>query len=57
MVKSCPVLKFCAGLVIAKHAIAILHTENFVVDSSVVTVLISKVVKLLSEFCDQLVFL
>lgn len=45
------------SFVIAKHSVAILHRENFVVDSSVVSVLISKVVKLLAELSNKLVFL
>lgn len=45
------------SFVIAKHSVAILHRKNFVVDSSVVSVLISKVVKLLAELSNKLVFL
>lgn len=46
-----------SSFVIAKHSVAVLHRENFVIDSSVVSVLISEVVKLLAELSNKLVFL
>ena len=56
-VESLAVLVLGAGLVVGEHARAVFHRENLIVDSSVVTVLVSQVVQTLSELCDELIFL
>jgi hypothetical protein len=47
---------FSASLVVNEHAIAVFHREYFVVDASVVAVLVAQVVELLAQFRDKLVF-
>ena len=44
------------GLVVGEHAVAVLHCENFVVDASIIAVLVAEIVKLLTQFSDQLIF-
>jgi hypothetical protein len=56
-VETVAVLVLGAGLVVAEHAVAVLHGENFVVDAAVVAVLVAEVVELLSELGDELIFL
>ncbi len=55
MVESLSVFVLAAGLVITQHADAVLHSENLVIDSAVVSVLISQVIEALSKFSDKLV--
>ena len=45
------------GLVVTEHSVSVLHRENFVVDTAVITILVSQVVELLTKLGDQLVFL
>lgn len=55
-IETVAVLVLGAALVVAEHAVAVLHGENFVIDTTVVTVLVAEVVELLSKFGDELVF-
>ena len=55
MVESLSVFVLAAGLVITQHADAVLHSENLVIDSAVVSVLISQVIEALSKLSDKLV--
>jgi hypothetical protein len=57
VVEPLAVLVLGAGLVVGKHASAVFHRENFIVDASVVAVLVPQIVEALSQLCDELVFL
>ena len=46
-----------AGLVVGKHAHAILHSENLVIHSTVVAILVAQVVETLAQFGDELILL
>lgn len=46
-----------AGLVVTKHAVSVLHGENFVINTSVVSVLVAEIVQLLAELSNKLIFL
>jgi hypothetical protein len=48
MVESVTVLVFTAGSIVSEHSVAAFHVEDLVVDSTVVSVLVSKVVELLT---------
>ena len=54
-VESISVFVLSTRLVISQHTVATLHGQNFVVDSTIVSVLISEIIQLLSEFSNQLV--
>lgn len=56
-VESKAVLVLTSGFVVAQHAVPVLHREDFVVDATVVAVLIPQVVELLSELSNELVLL
>lgn len=45
------------GLLVGKHSVATFHVEDFIVDTTVISVLVSEVIKLLTEFGNKLVFL
>jgi len=47
---------FATSLVVAKHSVSVLHGENFIVDTAVITILVSQVVELLAKLGNQLVF-
>jgi hypothetical protein len=55
-VEAVAVFVFGSGLIVAKHAVAVFHRKNFVIDSAVVTVLVAEIVELLSKLSDKLVF-
>lgn len=55
-VEAVAVFVFGTRFVIAEHAVAIFHREDFIVYTAVVAVLVAEVVELLSEFSDELVF-
>mgnify|MGYP007070380126 CR=1 FL=1 len=48
---------FPTSLVVRKHAVAVLHVENFVIKSTVITGLTAEVVELLTELSNKLVLL
>jgi len=50
-------LVLSTGFVIRKHAVAVLHVENLIIDTSIVTGLASQVVELLAELGNELIFL
>ena len=56
-VKSLAVLVLRAGLVVSKHADTVLHSENLVVHTAVVTVLVPQVVEALSKLSNELILL
>ena len=56
-VKSLTILVLGTGFIVCQHANAILHGENLVVDTAVVTILVAQVVKTLAKLCDKLVLL
>lgn len=56
-VESLTVLVLRAGLVVGKHAHAVLHGENFVIDATVVAVLVAQVVQALTELSNELILL
>jgi len=55
-VEAVAVFMFSSGLIVAEHAVAVLHGKNLVIYSAVVTVLIAEIVELLSELSNKLVF-
>jgi hypothetical protein len=56
-IESITVFMLSTGLVVSQHAVAAFHGQDFVVDTTVVSVLVSKVVQLLSQLSNKLVFL
>ena len=50
-------LHFRPNFLLTQEFVPVLHGENFIVNSSVVSLLVLKVVKLLSQLSDQLVFI
>jgi hypothetical protein len=55
-IESVTVLMLSTGFVVSQHAVATFHGQDFVVDTTVVSVLVSEVVQLLSQLSDKLVF-
>ena len=51
------VLMLTTCLVVRKHTVAVFHCKDLVVNSTVVTVLVSEIVKLLTQLSDQLILL
>ena len=51
------VLVLAPGFVVSKHAQAVLHGENLIIDSTVVPVLIAQIVKALAQLSNELVLL
>ena len=56
-VESLTVLVLRASLVVREHANAILHSENLVVNTAIVTILVAQIVKPLAKLSDKLIFL
>jgi hypothetical protein len=56
-VESVTVLVLSAGLVVSEHAHAVLHGENFVIDTTVVAVLVAQVVEALTKLGNELILL
>ena len=56
-VEALSVLVLAAGLVVGKHADAVLHSEDLVVNATVVTILVAEVVESLSKLGNELVLL
>jgi hypothetical protein len=55
-VQAVAVFVFGSCLIIAEHAVAVFHGKDFVIDSTVVAVLVAEIVELLSELSNKLVF-
>ena len=55
VVESFSVLMFAASFVVTEHAHSVFHCENLVVDSTVVSVLVSQVIEALSKLSDKLI--
>lgn len=54
-VKSSTAFHFRSDLLLTQELVAVIHRENLVVDSTVVTLLILKVIELLSQLSNQLI--
>lgn len=52
-IETATVVVLAAQLVIREHAVAIFHRENFIIDSAEITILVAKVVKLLTELSNE----
>jgi hypothetical protein len=44
------------GLLVGKHSVATFHVEDFIINTAVVSLLMSQVVELLTELSDELIF-
>lgn len=57
MVEPVTVFVLTTGSVISEHSVTTFHVEYLIVDTTVISILVSQVVQLLTEFSDKLVFL
>jgi hypothetical protein len=46
-----------SGFIVSKHSVAAFHVEDFIVHTAVVSLLVSEIVKLLTELSNKLVLL